>query len=203
MGFYFCAKPASAYNQDSDTQEFPMSTATHLMTAEELIKLPRGQYRYELVKGELLTMSPAGGEHGAVIMNLSAPLATHVKAQKLGRVFGAETGFKLEADPDTVLAPDISFVRRGRLDTLPRNYPEIVPDLVVEVISPSERKSKVAKKAEQWLSFGVKSVWLVRPDNQTVEIISAERKSKILGQSDILVDSLVPGFKILVKTIFE
>jgi Uma2 family endonuclease len=149
-----------------------MSIQTHLMTADDLIRLPRGRYRYELVKGELLTMSPAGGEHGAVIMNLSAPLATHVKAQKLGRVFGAETGFKLEADPDTVLAPDISFVRQGRLDTVPRNYPEIVPDLVVEVISPSERKSKVTKKAKQWLSFGVKSLWLVRPDNLNTRRLS-------------------------------
>lgn len=180
-----------------------MSLQTHLMTAEELIKLPRGRHRYELVKGELLTMSPAGGEHGAVVVNLTAPLATHVKAQKLGRVFGAETGFKLETDPDTVLAPDISFIRKGRLDALPRNYPEIVPDLVVEVISPSERKGQVSKKAEQWLSFGVKSVWLVRPDNRTVETISAEGKRRILHQADMLVDSIVPGFEIQVSTIFE
>ena len=180
-----------------------MSTQTHLMTAEELINLPRGKYRYELVKGELLTMSPAGGEHGAVIMNLSAPLATYVKAQKLGRVFGAETGFKLEADPDTVLAPDIGFVREGRLESVPRTYPEIAPDLVVEVISPSERKGQVTKKTEQWLSFGVSSVWLVRPDNRTVEIISAGGMSRTLHQSDILVDSVVPGFEIPVNTIFE
>ena len=69
------------------------------MTAEELIHLPRGQHRYELVKGELLTMSPSGYEHGFVIMNLAAPLATFVKEHKLGTVLGAETGFKLESDP--------------------------------------------------------------------------------------------------------
>ncbi len=180
-----------------------MTIQTHLMTAEELIKLPRGRYRYELVKGELLTMSPAGGEHGAVVINLAAPLATYIKAQKLGRVFGAETGFKLESDPDTVLAPDISFVSEGRLESLPRNYPEIVPDLVVEVISPSERKSQVNKKTEQWLSFGVKSVWVVRPENRTVEIISADRKNRTLNQSEMLVDQVVPGFEIPVSTIFE
>ena len=73
-----------------------MSTTTHLMTADELIKLPRDKYRYELVKGELLTMSPSGAEHGAVTVNLTAPLATYVKAHKLGIVFGAKTGFKLE-----------------------------------------------------------------------------------------------------------
>jgi Uma2 family endonuclease len=179
-----------------------MSTTTHLMTAEELIKLPRGQYRYELVKGELLTMSPSGGEHGAVVVNLTAPLATYVKAHKLGRVFGAETGFKLESDPDTVLAPDISFVRQGRLDNLPRNYPEIVPDLVVEVISAGDRKAKVANKTAQWLSFGVKSVWLVRPENRSVEIVS-DREIRVLHDLEVLSDQVVPGFKISLSEIFE
>ena len=100
------------------------------------------------------------------------------------------------------MAPDIGFVREGRLNSVPRTYPEIAPDLVVEVISPSERKGQVTKKTEQWLSFGVSSVWLVRPDNRTVKI-SADGKSKTLYQSDILVDSVVPGFEIPVKTIFE
>jgi Uma2 family endonuclease len=88
-----------------------MSTTTHTMTADELLKLSRGKFRYELVKGELITMSPAGSEHGAVIMNLAVPLGQYIKANKLGIAFGAETGFKLATDPDTVRAPDISFVR--------------------------------------------------------------------------------------------
>ena len=173
------------------------------MTAEELINLPRGRHRHELVKGELLTMSPSGYEHGLVVVNLTAPLATYVKTHNLGRVAGAETGFQLESDPDTVLAPDISFVRQGRLDGRPRGYPEIVPDLVVEVISPSERKSKVNKKTEQWLAFGVRSVWLVRPEGRTVEILSKDRPSRILKEADILVDDVVPGFEIPVHVIFE
>ena len=76
-----------------------MSTTTQLMTADELLKLPRGRFRYELVKGELITMSPAGSEHGVVIMNLAAPLAQHVKKNNLGIVFGAETGFKISGKP--------------------------------------------------------------------------------------------------------
>ena len=173
------------------------------MTAEELIHLPRGQHRYELVKGELLTMSPSGYEHGFVIMNLAAPLATFVKEHKLGTVLGAETGFKLESDPDTVLAPDISFIKEGRVSGRPQGYPEIVPDLVVEVISPSERKGKIIKKTEQWLAFGVRSIWLIRPVSRTVEIFSAEGATKMLDESEVLVDDVVPGFKIPVHVIFE
>lgn len=180
-----------------------MSTTTHLMTADELIKLPRDKYRYELVKGELLTMSPSGAEHGAVTVNLTAPLATYVKAHKLGIVFGAKTGFKLESDPDTVLAPDIGFITRDRIGALPKSYLEIAPDLAVEVISPSERKSKVAKKTLQWLSFGVRSVWLVRPENRTVETVSHDGKKMCFCETDVLSDAVVPGFQILVHEIFE
>ena len=80
-----------------------MGTTTHLMTAEELFWLPDDGLRHELIKGELLTMPPLGEEHGAVTMNLSILLAQYVKSRKLGRMYAAETGFKLESDPDTVM----------------------------------------------------------------------------------------------------
>jgi Uma2 family endonuclease len=180
-----------------------MNITTHLMTSEELIKLPRGQFRYELVKGELLTMSPSGYEHCRVIMKLATPLSTYAIANRLGEVIAAELGFKLESDPDTVLAPDISFIKEGRLDGKPQGYPKVVPDLVVEVISPSERKSKVIRKTELWLAFGVKSVWLIKPQTRTIEIFSANRPRRVLSESDVLVDDVVPGFEIPVSVIFE
>ncbi len=94
-----------------------MSTMTQLMTADDLLKLPRGQFRYELTKGELITISPAGSEHGAIIFNLSIMLGQHIKAHNLGQGFGAETGFKIRTNPDTVRAPDIAFVRRENIES--------------------------------------------------------------------------------------
>ncbi|MGB9181189.1 MAG: Uma2 family endonuclease, partial [Pyrinomonadaceae bacterium] len=85
-----------------------MSATTQLMTAEELLLLPGGKHRYELVKGELKTMSPAGSEHGAIIVNVTLLVGQHVKSNNLGVVFGAETGFEIEENPDTVLAPDVA-----------------------------------------------------------------------------------------------
>ena len=179
-----------------------MSTTTHLMTAEELILLHDG-LRHELIKGELLTLSPAGADHGAKVMNLSAPLAVHVKRNSLGVVFTAETGFKLESDPDTVLAPDIAFVSKERVTILPVNYWDITPDLVVEVISPSDSKREIKLKTQRWLEFGARLVWLVRPKTKTVEV-HRPNSNYTLTERDVLSgEEVVAGFQIPVSEIFD
>ncbi len=180
-----------------------MSIATKLMTAEELTKLPHGGFRYELIKGELLTMSPAGEEHGAVIINLTVPLAQHVKAFDLGVVYGAETGFKLESDPDTVLAPDIAFIRRERVGSISKGYRGGPPDLAVEVISPGESKSKIKEKVELWLQAGALVVWIVNPQTRMVAVHRPNTEPRLLSQEDELTgDDLVPGFRFPVFEIF-
>ena len=93
-------------------------TTTKLVTADELLMMPDDGFHYELVRGELKRMSPTGDEHGRVTMELAAPLHAHVKRNQLGRVYAAETGFKLESNPDTVRAPDIAFVRAERIQAL-------------------------------------------------------------------------------------
>src|SRR5215213_7719256 len=117
-----------------------MTTTLQRSTADELFEMPDDGFRYELVKGELRKMSPAGGEHGAVIFNLSSLLGPHIKANDLGQGFGAETGFKIASDPDTVRAADTAVVRRERIPEagIPKNFWELAPDLVVEVISPGD-----------------------------------------------------------------
>src|SRR3982751_6691658 len=96
-------------------KEAGMSTITQLMTAKELFMMPDDDFRYDLVKGELRKMSPAGSEHGAIIATLTIALGQHVQSKNLGRLFGAETGFKLASKPDTVRAPDIAFVSKERI----------------------------------------------------------------------------------------
>jgi Uma2 family endonuclease len=181
-----------------------MSTTTHLMTAEELIKLPGGQHRYELVKGELLTMPLAGAQHGAISANIAYLLVSFVKANNPGVVYGAETGFLLERDPDTVLAPDAAFISSERFSGHPKGYWPGPPDLAVEVISPSERKSKVEQKTTQWLSFGARAVWLVSPQNRTVEVVSGNGERTLFHESDELIDDqVIPGFRVPVSEIFS
>src|SRR5882724_1822475 len=133
-----------------------MSAVTQLTTAAELLAMPDEGFRYELVKGELRRMAPAGDDHGYVAMNFGSLLTVHVKANNLGRVYAAETGFRLASDPDTVRAPDVAFVGRNRIEGTGKikGYRSGSPNLAVEVVSPGDTFTKVDEKAIEWLNAG-------------------------------------------------
>ena len=176
------------------------------MTADELIRLPRGQFRYELINGELKTMSPSGHTHGRVTMRLSAPLAQFVWDNKLGEVYGAETGFKLTSNPDTVLAPDIAFisVERFKKGSQVKGYWPGPPDLAVEVLSPAESERKVKIKIGQWFEFGTQEVWIVDPRKATVVVYRSPSDSTTFSKSESLKGGeILPGFSIELTRLFE
>lgn len=182
-----------------------MSTSTRLMTAEELWNLPKDGFRYELVEGELKKMSPSGTKHGAVVFNLSSLLGPYLRANNLGQGFGAETGFKIASDPDTVRAPDIAFVRRERIPSagVPENFWPIAPDLVVEVVSPGDTFQEVEDKVGQWLAAGTSMVWVVNPKRRSVSVYRSMTDVKRLSEADELDGGdVVPGFRCGVSEIF-
>jgi Uma2 family endonuclease len=173
------------------------------MTADELVDLPDG-HRYELVKGVLLTRSPSGFNHGRVTMNLSVLLATYIRANNLGVTCAAETGFKLEHNPDTVLAPDFAFIGKERPVQHSVGFLEMAPDLAVEVISSTKTRREAERKAAQWLSFGVQSVWILNCQKRTVEVVSGDGSRTLFTESDELSDEhILPGFCVTVAEIFN
>ena len=181
-----------------------MTTIEPLITADYLLRTP-DLGRCELVRGELIRMSPAGSEHGSIIVNITIPLGIFVSQAGLGRVFGAETGFHIAHDPDTVRAPDVAFVATGRLPSpLPQGFFPGPPDLAVEVVSPDDRDSQVQAKVQNWLEAGCQVVWLVDPRRQTVQVYQGRGQAKVLHLSETLSgESLLPGFFLAVAEIFQ
>ena len=181
------------------------ATITKPMTAEELLVIPDDGNCYELVKGELRMAPPPGFEHGKVTMNLAGPLYHHVKSNDLGVVFAAKTGFKLESNPDTVRAPDVAFLRRERAQETGRvtGYSSGAPDLVVEVLSPSDRSIEVEEKVAAWLDAGARLVWVVSPKLHTITVYRSLTDIVTLTEKDTLEGGdVVPRFSIKIAEIF-
>jgi Uma2 family endonuclease len=177
--------------------------ATKPMTAEELIVLPKDGFRYELKAGELYKTMPAGEEHGFTAMAFGWRLAQFVETNSLGRVYAAETGFKLATNPDTVLAPDVAFVRQEKLTQVQKGYPNIVPDLVVEVVSPYDVYTEVEDKVKEWLEYGVTVVVVVNPHQRTVKVHRSITDVLILTEQDVLrLEEILPGWHLDIKALF-
>jgi Uma2 family endonuclease len=175
------------------------------MTADELFVMPHDGFRYELVKGELRQMSPAGSEHGAIVGKLTARLGYHIETNNLGIYFGAETGFKIASDPDTVRAPDVAFVRRERIPEsgIPKKFWPGAPDLAVEVLSPDDTLKEAEEKAGQWLAAGASAVWVVNPKRRGVSVYRPAAEVVRLSEADELEgQEVVPGFRCKVAEIF-
>jgi Uma2 family endonuclease len=182
-----------------------MSTTHTLTTADELLVMPDDGFRYELIRGEIRRMPPAGSEHGAVVVNIAVVVAQFVKAHGLGVVFGAETGFKIASEPDTVRAPDLAFVRRERIPEggIPRGFWPGAPDLAVEVVSPGDTYTEVEEKVHDWLNAGTRMVLVLNPRTRTVTIYLSHTDVVRLTEADTLDGGeVLPGFSCRVAELF-
>ena len=183
-----------------------MTIAQQLMTAEELLVLPDDGFRTELVRGELRRMSPASQKHGRLGARVTGPLERYVDAHTLGAVFVAETGFRVSSSPDTVLAPDVAFVRQERIEAVGdvEGYWPGAPDLAVEVVSRHDLYTEVQDKVIDWLEAGARMVVVVNPRKRTVTVYRSLTEIVILTEQDTLTGGdVVPGWSLPVRDIFR
>ncbi len=179
---------------------------TRLITADELERASLGDGRYELIDGELVEMSPTSERHSDIEAGFVARLWLHVVPRKLGRVYNADAGFVLFGNPRLVRVPDAAFVRADRLppEAERDKFLRLAPDLVVEVVSPTDRAGKVARKVEDWLAAGVRLLWLFRPRDRTVTVYAPGRPTQVLGIGDVLDgEDVLPGFRLPLADLFR
>jgi Uma2 family endonuclease len=184
-----------------------MATKT-LLTAEQLAGLAGDEDRYqfaELDEGELIEVAAASARHGRVGVRLAALLYTFVHERSLGTLYGTEAGFVLSRNPDTVVCPDLAFVRRerapdGDTDDLFRG----APDLAVEIFSKSDTFPRLMSKVRQYFRYGTHTVWILYPAKAQVQVLESSGNDRLLSWEAVL-DSpeLLPGFSITVNEVFE
>lgn len=174
------------------------------LTEDDLQALPDDAYRYELVEGLLLREPAPALRHARVQRRVLIALATYVEEHDLGEVC-AELGFVLSKDPDTVRAPDVSFLSRGTLARLrddTRLFPG-APDLAIEVLSPSNRPGEIRAKVADLLAAGSRLVWVVDPALRHVTAYRALLAPRVLREHDVLDgEDVVPGFSLAVAALF-
>ena len=183
-----------------------MTTAeTKLMTADELLRLPRGMgKKYELIRGVLIEKMPTGDPHGDSVARASSLIFTYTEDHDYGVVRTGEPGYRLERGPDTVRGPDVAWIAPGRIPEGIQGYPELAPDLAVEVKSPSSSSPEMAAKAQMWLCYGSKIALVLDPDTTTATIYRPNTEPVVLTENDKLeVDDLLPGFSVEVWRLFR
>lgn len=180
-----------------------MEIAVKNWTDEELMALPKDGYKRELLQGNII-MSPAGSEHGRISFLIAAAIDRHACQHRLGIVFDSSTGFRLT--PDDLLSPDTAFVTRARfagLQRMPRGYFPGAPDLVVEVLSPSDSLDRIHEKMVVYFSHGCRLAWVINPAERNALVYRGPDADRLLRPADALDgEDVLPGFRLPLAELF-
>jgi len=177
-----------------------------LLSAEDLFTIGTEDVRADLIRGELFEMSPAGDDHGAIGGRFAGYLGIFVLPRRLGNIYVAETGFVLRRAPDTVVAPDVAFVRAERLSPTRdrRGFLPLAPDLAVEVVSPTDRPRLITRKIESYREAGTPLLVVVYPVPRRVTVYRDGHEPLELAMDDAFAgDPVLPGFRLPVKDLFD
>lgn len=181
-----------------------MSTTspTKLLTAEEYYELGDLGYPTELVRGEIVEMNQPGFQHGRVCLRIGRLLDGFAEERDIGQVAGNDSGVVTERDPDSVRGPDVAYFSYDRIPKGedPAGYPESMPELAFEVLSPSDRWPKVEAKVDEYLAAGVDYVVVVDPATVTMQIFTnTGRIADLDADDEFSLPDVLPGFAMTVE----
>lgn len=172
---------------------------TESMTLEQF--LANDYESYEYVKGELVPMANPTMEHGAISTNIVTLLNNYVRHHQLGRIYTAETTFRIS---ESGRKPDVAFVSKARIPENARQASPLPPDLAIEVVSPTDPVYDVLEKVLEYLDAGTEMVWVIEPVLKTVTVYRSRTDIKVLTLNDTLTgEDVIEGFQCSVAEVFE
>jgi Uma2 family endonuclease len=172
-------------------------------TIEDLMLMPEDGQKYELVDGEIV-VSPAGYRHSAVALRIAYLIQRYLDEHPIGEVAGADLGVVFKNGD--LRSPDLTFVRNEKIPTgaAHERFLDVVPDLVVEVLSPSDSMKFVGHKIGEFLECGVPMVWLVDPGQRTVTVYRSLSNTEHYTLEDtITAEPVLPEFSCEVSLFFR
>jgi Uma2 family endonuclease len=171
-------------------------------TLQDLLNTPKDGNKYELVDGEIV-VSPAGMRHSEVAINIGGLIWEFLQKNPIGKVYASDVGI---AFPNgNVRSPDVTYVNIAKLPEgrSPEAFGEVIPDLAVEVLSPSDSLKELGRKIGEFLENGVPIVWLVDPARQTVTIYRSLTETQQLTSKDMITaEPVLPGFSVPINRFF-
>jgi len=194
---------------------FPTFESVETFSPDQFLRFVQNQeelgslYHYELLDGRIHMTPPAGGPHSVAQGNLFGSLHRFVQDHKLGRVYGSSAGYRLPSEAD-VVEPDVAFVSNERHAAMPPmaegQFLRVVPDLVIEVLSPSHEKNDLVKKRAIYERNAVREYWIVDPPAQEIRVLALENgrfhENAAIGDGGVVESRVLPGFRIAVRDVF-
>jgi Uma2 family endonuclease len=181
-----------------------IALAQKTWTEAEFMALSKDGGRYELVDGDVVTMSNSGLEHGEIGLLLGGRLIFYVREHKLGSAFDSSTGFRMQSG--NVRSPDVGFIAKARLQGLkrpPKGFFEGAPDLAVEVLSPSNTLEEIHNKIVEYFENGTRLIWVINPQEYYVLVYHTSSPDVFLRVGDDLDgEDVVPGFSMAIAELF-
>ncbi|HEX7183529.1 MAG TPA: Uma2 family endonuclease [Thermoanaerobaculia bacterium] len=175
-----------------------------MLTAEEFARLP-DLGPCELVNGKIVRLTHTRPTHGIVEIRMGASLLAWADKTGRGLVMGGEVGLWVRRNPDTVRGADVLFIsheRYARRD--PKGVLDVAPELVVEILSPDDRRGHVEEKLAEYLEMGVDLVWIVDPEFRYVLAYRSQFDVERFEKGDVLTDEeILPGFFLSVSDLFR
>ena len=176
------------------------------LTYQQYLDLPEMKARYSIVDGELVMAAAPTTEHQRCILELALKLTPVVRERRLGEVFIAPIDIVIRRDPLLTRQPDLLFISNARRYIIGRQVIEGGPDLVIEILSPSNTRRELEEKLRDYQSINVREAWIVAMQGQTVEVLQLSagsiERSGLYGLGDRIVSQVLSELQLTVNEIF-